>query len=399
MDMRKQKAEQIVRQNAITKTGKGWSVISQSGNGSYMVRQEQGRFICSCPDFQLRHQPCKHALAISMVVLKWFDNKGEKIFEIKKMTYPQNWSAYNNAQINEKETFMKLLYELCKEVEEPLYNFGRPKLALGDMVFASTLKVYSTFSLRRFMIDMKIALEKEYVSQTCSYSSVSNYMRDERLTPIIKQLIILSSLPLRAIENKFAIDSSGFRTTKFNDYCRETHNTGQSHNWIKLHICTGVKTNVITSVEVGFEHHSADSPKFIPLAQETYGNGFTIQEMSADKAYSSRDNFAFINRIGGVPFIPFKSNTTGKPRGNDHIWRRMYDFYTFRRDEFLIHYHNRSNVESTFNMIKSKFTDLIRSKDKTAQINEVLLKVLCHNVVVLIQSMNEFDIKPDFINS
>ncbi len=35
-------------------------------------------------------------------------------------------------------------------------------------------------------------------------------------------------------------------------------------------------------------------------------------------------------------------------------------------------------------MIKTKFTDVVRSKDKTAQINEILLKVLCHNICVLI---------------
>lgn len=74
----------------------------------------------------------------------------------------------------------------------------------------------------------------------------------------------------------------------------------------------------------------------------------------------------------------------------------MYDFYTFRRDEFLMHYHNRSNVESTFNMLKAKFSDLIRSKNQTAQINEALLKVFCHNIVVLIQSMNELGVEPNF---
>lgn len=43
----------------------------------------------------------------------------------------------------------------------------------------------------------------------------------------------------------------------------------------------------------------------------------------------------------------------------------------------------RSNVESTFFMLKAKFSDLIRSKTETAQINELLLKVLCHNIVVV----------------
>lgn len=397
MDLRKQKAEQIVKSKAITKTEKGWIVASQSGNGSYKVAQNGTGFTCSCPDYQLRQQPCKHALACQMVVLKWFDRTGKQILEVKRVSYPQNWKAYNASQISEKEMFMKFLSELCAEVEDPLYGFGRPKLPLADMVFSSALKVYTTFSLRRFMTDMKTALDKGYVGKDCSYSSVSNYMRDEKLTPILKDLITLSAMPLKSVETKFAIDSSGFRTTKFNDYCREKHNTGKQHHWIKAHVCCGTKTNIIASVEIGDENYSADSPQFIPLAKKTYDSGFNIQEMSADKAYSGRENLAYIDEIGGTPYIPFRVNATGKPKGNSHVWRRMYNYFTFRREEFLQHYHARSNVESTFNMVKSKFTDLVRSKEETSQCNEVLLKLLCHNIVVLIQEMNELGIEPSFV--
>ena len=56
---------------------------------------------------------------------------------------------------------------------------------------------------------------------------------------------------------------------------------------------------------------------------------------------------------------------------------KMYHYYHFRRDEFLTHYHKRSNAESRFSMIKAKFGDRIRSKTDTAQVNEVLLKILC----------------------
>ena len=40
-------------------------------------------------------------------------------------------------------------------------------------------------------------------------------------------------------------------------------------------------------------------------------------------------------------------------------------------------------------MIKAKFGAAVRAKTFTAQVNEVLVKVLCHNIVVLIQSMYE----------
>jgi transposase len=203
-------------------------------------------------------------------------------------------------------------------------------------------------------------------------------------------------MPLRSVETKFAIDSTGFRTTKFNDYCREKHKTAQYHNWLKAHICTGVKTNIVTGVEVT-EEHGADIPQFIPLAYKTARSRFTVDEISADKAYLSRENVAYVNQIGGTPYIPFKSNSIGRHgREARQLWGRFYNYFIFYREDFLQHYHLRSNVESTNNMIKAKFTDMVRSKDKTAQINEVLLKVLCHNIIVLIQEVNELGIEPNF---
>ena len=60
------------------------------------------------------------------------------------------------------------------------------------------------------------------------------------------------------------------------------------------------------------------------------------------------------------------------------------------------HYHRRSNVEATFSMIKAKFGEKLRSRTKTAQKNEALAKVLCHNLCVIIQSMYELGIDPVF---
>jgi transposase len=58
-------------------------------------------------------------------------------------------------------------------------------------------------------------------------------------------------------------------------------------------------------------------------------------------------------------------------------------------------YHKRSNVESTFSAIKRVFGDFVRSKNKTAQINEVLLKIICHNIRQIIFAMFELGIDPN----
>ena len=63
---------------------------------------------------------------------------------------------------------------------------------------------------------------------------------------------------------------------------------------------------------------------------------------------------------------------------------------------FLFKSRYRERLERKDELIKAKFGDALRSKTETAQINEALCKVLCHNLCCLIQSMYELEIKPEF---
>lgn len=48
-------------------------------------------------------------------------------------------------------------------------------------------------------------------------------------------------------------------------------------------------------------------------------------------------------------------------------------------------------------MIKTKFKDNLRSKSRRAQINELLCKILAHNICVVIQEISELGIKGEFV--
>jgi transposase len=74
----------------------------------------------------------------------------------------------------------------------------------------------------------------------------------------------------------------------------------------------------------------------------------------------------------------------------------MYHLFMHRREDFMEHYHRRSNIETAYSMIKSKFGSALRSKSDIGQINEALCKVLCHNVCVLVQATHELGIDPAF---
>ena len=99
---------------------------------------------------------------------------------------------------------------------------------------------------------------------------------------------------------------------------------------------------------------------------------------------------------GGEPYIAFRKNATAKNRRSGSVWKRLFLEYQINQDYFMQHYHKRSNVETTFSMIKRKFGERLRTKTATAHTNEVLCKVLCHNLCCLVQSMYEFGIEPTF---
>jgi transposase len=73
----------------------------------------------------------------------------------------------------------------------------------------------------------------------------------------------------------------------------------------------------------------------------------------------------------------------------------MLSFYNENRAEFLTHYHKRSNVETTFHMIKAKFGQRL-PQQKSNRTNELLWKILCHNLCVVIQSQHELGIETNF---
>jgi len=399
LEARKSRGLEIAKTNHITKNNKGWVVPSQSNGAPYIVQLSDNgdEPTCDCPDHQYRKMKCKHIFAVELTVTREIDEQGTITDTIiKKVSYTQNWQAYTTAQTHQKELFMRLLRDICSQVPQPEYTFGRPKLPLSDMVFLSALKVFTTFSLRRFHTDAETARECGYVDKVPTYVSVAHYMENPDLTPIIKDLITVTSLPLTSIETDFTIDSSGFGTSRFVKWFDHKYGKEKDYRmWVKAHLVCGVKTNVVTAVELTMTNE-ADT-KFLPELVVQTAKNFSIKEVSGDKAYSSRANMELINEIGAVPYIPFRKNATGRAK-NSPMWKKMYHYFEFKHEEFLEHYHKRSNAETTFHMIKSKFGDSVRSKTETAQINEVLLKVLCHNICVVIQEMFELGIEPKFFS-
>lgn len=322
------------------------------------------------------------------------DKKDVSIPLTIRVSYPQDWKAYNLAQSQEFEIFNELLSDLVTNVEEPKQTRGRPKLSIKDEIFCAIQKVYSQLSSRRSTSFFVYSEEKGQITHKPHFNISSKVLNRPEVAVILQGLLSITALPLKSVETGFATDSSGFRTSRFSEYAQQKYGLNKEYNWIKAHITIGVKTNIITAMEVG-DATSADIKQFVPLIERTQKLGFNIEEAYADKAYLSRRNLSFIDNIGGIPYIPFKSNSTGKPMGS-RIYRQMYAMFMYNRDDFEKHYHLRSNVETAFFSMKQKLGDSLKSKNPVAQKNELLCKAIAYNILVLSQEMFELGIRIDF---
>jgi transposase len=401
MNAREERGLQLVlsRRVEIKQKGGVWLVPSATNRGrKYTVCLDKESPHCSCPDHEENQCRCKHIFAAEYVYQRQLFDDGSVTetetvtLSTKRTTYPQQWRSYNAAQVNEKAKFQVLLRGLCAGIEDAPRGKGRPRIPRPDAIFSAVFKVYSTVSGRRFISDLRSAQEKGYIARTPSYNSIFNILESEETTEILRSLVVESARPLKSLESTFACDSTGFSGCRFERwYDHKFRNIQIRRIWTKAHIMTGVNTNIITAVEIHGKDAN-DSGQFRPLLATTAAE-FNIREVCADLAYSTHSSLEAVAALNATPLIPFKKNASAASGG---LWAKMFHSFHLNRDEFMARYHQRSNAESTFSMVKAKFGDSCRSKTDTAMKNEVLCKFLCHNICCLISAMYELGIDPTF---
>lgn len=388
-DPRQEKGRRLAHDNRIKHVrGEIWIVPSQTSTDSHIVNLQTAT--CSCDDYELRRAKCKHLWAVEVKQAGTIEPPPDKV---QRPTYPQNWPVYHYVQCHEKSLVQKLLKGLCDGVLSPPHPGRGPKpVPLGDAVYGMTMKVYVGMSARRATSDIRTCAEAGHISRAPRASTVLDYFGKPEMTALLKRLIEESAAPLACVESQFAADSTGFGTSVYRRWFDAKYGRERSEQgWLKAHAMVGTRTNIVTAVNVT-ESNVSDCPELPALLTATERR-FRLSEVSADKAYLSRDNLEEIEAVGAVPYIPFKINSQGE---GPAAWQRLWAMFLLNRDEFLKHYHRRSNVESTFSAVKRKFGGAVRSRNLVAQTNEVLCKLLCHNLSCLAQAIYELNIKPMF---
>ena len=368
-----------------------FQVRSETGYGSYQVEDQIDKWVCECRYFKEESEVCKHIAAVWLLLDRMTGTEIE-IEETKPKTQSkQNWSAYTAAQIAELRLFDPLLWELVRDIADPAepQTRDRPRTGFPLQLFCAIRKVASMYGCRKSYEFFDTARKKGLLDFAPNYAVPSRILNRSDLTPVLEDLVSAAALPLSAVEDYItvAVDSSGFRTNSYGFYRQEKYGSSRKNIWLKTSILIGCRTHAILRAAVT-GNDIGDAPLFPLLVKGAIGAGFEIGEATADKGYLSRENYNLGPELGINVFIPFKVDSTSKSKGSAE-WKKKYHMFHLKRDEFDSHYHRRSNVESVFSAMKTRFGETLKSKNRTAQINEAYCKIIAYNIAVQIHEMFE----------
>ena len=318
----------------------------------------------------------------------------------KRPTYQRDWRKYDASKKYEEEHFEVLLADLSGLVRQPQYERGRPQLSVADVVYCVCRMVYGGQSRRIVMSSLRRAQGRGFIAQVPSPSSLSRYMKHPALTPILKHLIRQSTLPLAGLDNGvFAADATGFSARVYDRWF--DHRFGRltrRAQWVKAHCVFGTTTKIVTAVEV--TNGDAHESPFLPdLVKDTLTE-HEVMDMCVDLGYFGDPNFEAADALNVNLIVPFpaRAKESSPDRRPNGPWERAYHYFHLHHEQFRKRYHRRSISETGIGMTKKRFGGFVRGRTLTAQFNEVLCKVLAHNICCLITAMYEWDLDLSFGN-
>ena len=155
-----------------------YEVLSQSGNGSYLVSRTEDEWICDCPDHRFRKVKCKHAWAIE-ISLKMREQVSENLViqPLNSLTcmFCGSDKIVKNAKRHNK--YGDIQRYLCKTCGKRFsVNIGFEKMKASPQIITSAMQLYFTGeSLRNVQKFLK--LQGVNVSHVAIYKWIRKYIR------------------------------------------------------------------------------------------------------------------------------------------------------------------------------------------------------------------------------
>ena len=207
--------------------------------------------------------------------------------------------------------------------------------------------------------------------------------------------ITLPVIPKKGARH-IVIDSTGIKIYGEGEWKTRQHGVSKRRTWRKLHLAVDEATGEILAAEVSL-NDKKDSQLLDSLLETIDEADETIEQVSADGAYDSKDCYESIRKHKAKAVIPPRKdakiihhgNCKQEPHPRDENLRyiRKHTRKKWKRD---FHYHRRSIAETTVFRYKTIFDPKASSRTFPNQENEIKLNCKLLNKMSLIAKPDSY---------
>ena len=177
-------------------------------------------------------------------------------------------------------------------------------------------------------------------------------------------------------------DSTGYSDGSFvRWYDARTDSVKTKRGWVKLHSIIDIRARVVLDYLVTTSCVADITGLRSMLARFEGGAG----HFCLDSAYLVRDVCNAISKMGMVPRIKPKSNTTHNAFGSQS-WHEMVDLSVQDPDAFKSEYHQRGIIEAVFEAIKKMYGNHTHFHKPENQRREIAIRIICYNIELVARS-------------
>jgi hypothetical protein len=379
----------------------------------WLIMFQDNLWTCCCPIFEQTYE-CGHVGAVH----KWIEAGEPSTYypdkAIPRPTYPQDWVRYKLARKIASTAIKPLLATLLRDCVNQVEakKVGRKTKPLVHVLFSFVIRVLGKKSELESYGDVEDAFaEGHFRAKAPAGSTTTRRVRSAVAVAFLQRLITVSGLAARDhTDGRVSADGAEFNVPNRDDKDRDLpHNQAPevekepkrrrkakiaiedvvkqppafrkqraipATKTVKLHPLVHDKTKLIIAaiVTTGKAHDG----KYLPVLLDMARAHHAIQELAADKGYSSNENYQYCEDNNILALIPPKDNYVAEEDGS--ALRRYAAKWRAAGSKLPEKYGFRNNAEGSHSALKRIQYEDLRSRSFMAQQAEVLAMVLLRNL-------------------
>jgi transposase len=270
---------------------------------------------------------------------------------------------------------------------------ARPQIDASLMFFSTGLKVYEG-KTNRAMIDCLSRLFGDgwWADNGFHYNRFSDYLNSLQTTAQLNWANAEVCSPLIPFVEEVMLDGTGISVTTHGSYRADRYGfLSDTARYLRLNLVMdrrfGIFPVALVTPEKG--EKTGELSQAPLLLARLKALGYTAKYVFGDLLYSTEPMHEAILAFGAEPVIPFKTIYTPARLPTSDLMRRFYKQFLADPEAFRARYRYRVLIEAEISALKRRFSENIRSREPIARVNEILFKVLCHNICCIIHAATE----------